>query len=136
VIFCLLLGFLIAVWMASRLSKKTKQLATATDSKTPESPVVTALRDTAVQRLYSQRKHWLADQERSTDRVSAMEERIARLRPRIQVRIRAYETHIKELELMLATKRGNGTVEIEKEIERLRRERNEQIERDPVVRNF
>lgn len=136
VVLLLLVGLLATVWAAYRLSKRTKQLATVLDSKATESPVVVALRDTAVQRLYSQRKHWLADQERSTDRVSAMEERVARLRPRIQVRIRAYETHIKELELMLATKRGNGNAEIEKEIERLRRERDEQIKQDPVVGNF
>lgn len=119
------------VWMTSRLSRRSTRLAASAESKTPESPVVLALRDTTVQHLYSHRQELLAHQDRSSDQVSALELRVARLQPQMQARIRAYEVRIKELESRLAGKEGAATTNVHREIERLRKERETRFPGDP-----
>lgn len=77
--------------------------STALAPAAAESPIVAAMRDEAVQRLYGQKRELVEDQDRSLERVASIEERVARLQPGLEARVRAYEERIAELEAHLAS---------------------------------
>jgi hypothetical protein len=116
-------------WLAFCLPRRSRALVPASEGESRDSmsPVVQALRDSAVQSLYSQRQALLTDQDQFAEQVAALEARIGRLHPQIQSKIRAYETRIGELEAQLTEKHGGNNREFALEITRLRRERAHQL---------
>jgi hypothetical protein len=118
---------LAVVVLAVRLPKRSALLVATPEKGESESPVVLALRDITVQRLFGQRQELIATQDKSSDQVASLEERIARLQPQLQAKLRAYEARIRELEEQLARKSDGDTERVRGELARIRRERDAQI---------
>lgn len=135
-----LIGFPVALgatalaigWLAFRLPWRLRALVPAGEGESggSTSPVVLALRDSAVQSLYSQRQALLTDQDEFAEKIAELEARVGRLQPQIQSKIRAYETRIGELEAQLTEEQGGKSGEFAREITRLRRERTHQFAPD------
>lgn len=118
---------LAVVVLAVRLPRRSALLVATPEKGQPESPVVLALRDITVQRLFGQRQELIATQDKSSDQVASLEERIARLQPQLQAKLRAYEVRIRELEEQLARRGESDADGVRVELARIRRERDAQI---------
>lgn len=97
--------------------------------------VATALRDEAVQRLYTQRQDLLAGQHASSSEVESLEQRIARLQPQLQQRLRLYAARVAALEAELARVRGaDQAAKVRDELDLARQERDAELARAGVSR--
>jgi hypothetical protein len=113
--------------LAVRLPKRSAVLVTTPQKSTDDSHVVLAMRDEAVQRLFGQRQELIAGQEKSSDQVASIEERVAKLQPQLQAKIRAYESRIRDLEDQLARRQDDDADRVRGELARVRRERDADI---------
>jgi hypothetical protein len=93
------------------------------------------LRDRVVQSLYTQRDDLLKAERSATMSVRELEERLARLQPRILAKIQEYETRIKELEDQLAQKESENRDLIRARIEEVRRKLDAELARHDIILN-
>lgn len=89
--------------------------------------VARALRDSAVQALYTERQALAAQNREATDRLAGLEQRVARLQPLIQARLQAYEKRIAELEAALRDVRDEARQPLHDQLVATRQERDEYL---------
>lgn len=93
------------------------------------------LRDRVVQSLYSQREDLLRAEQSATLSVKQLEERLARLQPRILARIQSFEKRIAELEFQLAQKESENQDLIRARIDEVRSKLDAELARHDIILN-
>lgn len=93
------------------------------------------LRDRVVQSLYSQREDLLRAEQSATLSVKQLEERLARLQPRILARIQSFERRIAELEYQLAQKESENQDLIRARIDEVRAKLDAELARHDIILN-
>lgn len=93
------------------------------------------LRDRVVQSLYTQREDLLRAEQTATLSVKQLEERLARLQPRILARIQAFEQRIAELEFQLAQKESENQDLIRARIDEVRSKLDAELARHDIILN-
>lgn len=129
-------ALLVAVVLLFRRARKPAP-GTALDAPAAanNSTVVAALRDAAVQRLYDQRQDLLAGQHASSAEVESLEQRINRLQPQLQEKLRVYAGRIAALESELARVRGDDqAARVRDALDHARQERDAELLRAGVSR--
>lgn len=93
------------------------------------------LRDRVVQSLYTQRDDLLKAERSATMSVRELENRLARLQPKILAKIQEYETRIAELEDQLAQKTSENRDLIRARIDEVRQKLNAELARHDIILN-
>ena len=93
------------------------------------------LRDRVVQSLYTQRDDLLKAERSATMSVRELEDRLARLQPKILAKIQEYETRITELENQLAQKESENRDLIQARIDEVRQKLNAELARHDIILN-
>lgn len=93
------------------------------------------LRDRVVQSLYSQREDLLRAEQSATLSVKQLEERLARLQPRILAKIQSFEKRIAELEYQLAQKESENQDLIRARIDEVRAKLDAELARHDIILN-
>lgn len=93
------------------------------------------LRDRVVQSLYSQREDLVRAEQSATLSVKQLEERLARLQPRILARIQSFEKRIAELEYQLAQKESENQDLIRARIDEVRSKLDAELARHDIILN-
>lgn len=93
------------------------------------------LRDRVVQSLYSQREDLLRAEQSATLSVKQLEERLARLQPRILAKIQSFEKRIAELEFQLAQKESENQDLIRARIDEVRAKLDAELARHDIILN-
>ena len=93
------------------------------------------LRDRVVQSLYTQRDDLLRAERCATMSVRELEDRLARLQPKILAKIQDYEKRIAELEVQLAQKESENRDLIRARIDEVRQKLNAELARHDIILN-